>query len=199
MGSGTTISAVKPAATTRVAERTQQKTLETIHSNFKVTPEYVMTLKKLNAVDSQIEALKGQLKSVVLSDNERSKIQQQLEDLEAVAKLRAEMADYAVSKDGKTVTFTLNSYYPVEMFKDTFDLKDGAFRDAVGREALQEAGAEGESGAFKSFEDAKRAGVTRFANGVYIDRNWFGIDKVDYSKAILKSGRQYSVDASYLK
>lgn len=199
MGSGTTISAVKPAATTRKAERAQKKTLDTINSNLRVKPEYFMTLQKLNSVDTQIESIKGKLNSVSLNEKERVSLQNELESLEATAKLRDEMADFTVSKDGKTVTFTLKDYYTAEMFKNTFNLKDGALREAVGREALQQAGAEGEAGAFKSFEDAKHAGVTRFANGVYIDRNWFGIDKVDYSRAILQLGHQYSVDAAYLK
>lgn len=199
MGSLTAIS-VQSNAVIASANSAPQRALTSINNTKSQTPaEYKKTLEKLQALDSQIDALKGELAVASLSDGKRLKLEEKLEELQAVAKLRNEMADYKVSKDGKTITFTLNDYYTVESFKKAFGLKDGAFREAVGREALSEAGAEGEKGSFESFEAAKSAGVRRFANGVYIEKNWFGVDKVNYSHAILQLGHQYSIDSSNLK
>jgi len=199
MGSGTTISAVKSAAAASTAKPVQQRGSNPVDSDScRPLPQYKKTMAKLNALNAEIESLKGQLAATALNTPEHEKLQAQLERLQGQAKLRAEMADFQVSRDGKTVVFTLNDYYTAETFKKAFGIKDGALRTALGREAVAESGIEGNK-SYSSFEAAKRDGVTRFANGVFIERNWFGVDKVNYSHAIMQAGRQYSVDASFLK
>lgn len=199
MASGTTISAVKSAAAASNAKPVQQRSSNPVDSaSRRHLPQYKKTMAKLNALNAEIEALKGQLATTPLNTAKYKNIQDRLERLQGQAKLRAEMADFQVSRDGKTVVFTLNDYYTAETFKKTFGIKDGALRTALGREAVAESGEEGNA-SYSSFEAAKRDGVTRFANGVFIERNWFGVDKVNYSHAIMQAGRQYSVDASFLE
>ncbi len=199
MVAGVTISHSAGAKAKHVEEKSLPNNSTIVeHPSRRPLPQYKRTMEKLNAFKLQLESLKGQLVYGKLSADERERVQLQIEELNAKLQAREEMADFVVSRDGKTVTFTLNDYYMVEKFKEAFGVKDGALREALGREALA-ASDEDVPRAYESFDAAKKAGVTKFANGVYIDRNWFGVDKVDYSRAILQVGHQYSFDSSYLK
>lgn len=198
MGSGITITAGTATSTTAPERARQHNSNPVERTPRRPLPQYRKTMEKLNALQTEIEALKGQLSTASLSDSERTRVEFQLNQLQAVSKQRDEMADVQISRDGKTVVFTLKDYYTAETVKKAFGIKDGAFRAAIAEEALAESGADGTS-SYSSFEAAKKDGVTRFANGVYIEKNWFGVDKVNYSRAILQSGRQYTVKAEDLK
>lgn len=104
----------------------------------KAKERYEDTFAKVYAVENRIAVLEEQLADPKLSESEKAKLTEELNQMKEKDRLIKSTVDIEIQPDGETVTFKLKKDINAEEFKKLFDLKDGLFREYLQKEALRD-------------------------------------------------------------